>query len=364
MKTNIKKAVVLLALIMSAVILPKQASAQQANVSFQLFYDQLSPYGQWVDYPNYGYVWIPDAEADFAPYATRGHWILTEYGWTWVSDYNWGWAPFHYGRWNYDDYYGWFWIPDNEWGPAWVTWRRANGYYGWAPMGYGISISISFGRRYDSYHDHWYFVRDRYFGRSDISRYYVNRNQHDNIIRNSSVINNTYNDRRRQTTYVSGPDRTEVQRFTGRKVSPVTIQENNRPGQTLSNGRLQIYRPQVSKSNEMGQIPAPSRVVDLKEVKRPSERKATTQPWNIRQQNDYNKVQQMDQRQQQQQQKQQQDQQQRKQQDQQQQMQQMDQRQQQQKQQQDQRQRKQQDQQQQMQQMDQRQQQQKQQQDQ
>ena len=123
-----------------------RASAQQPDVSFQVFYDQLSPYGQWIDYPNYGYVWIPDAGSDFAPYSTRGHWIITDYGFTWVSDYDWGWAPFHYGRWDYDNYYGWFWIPDNEWGPAWVSWRRADGYYGWEPMGPGISINISFGQ--------------------------------------------------------------------------------------------------------------------------------------------------------------------------------------------------------------------------
>ncbi len=65
---------------------------------------------------------------------------MTEYGWTWLSDYPWGWAPFHYGRWDFDNSFGWFWIPGNEWGPAWVTWRRANGYYGWAPMSPGINL--------------------------------------------------------------------------------------------------------------------------------------------------------------------------------------------------------------------------------
>src|SRR5580658_10431559 len=42
-------------------------------VSTQVFYDQLSPYGQWVNYPNYGYVWIPSAGIDFSPYSTEGH---------------------------------------------------------------------------------------------------------------------------------------------------------------------------------------------------------------------------------------------------------------------------------------------------
>ena len=172
MKSNFKVLVIFLGLLMSSVIFTKKASAQEPNVSFQVFYDQLSPYGQWVDYPNYGYVWIPDAGPDFSPYSSGGHWIMTDYGWTWVSDYNWGWAPFHYGRWDYDNYYGWFWVPDNEWGPAWVIWRRANGYYGWEPMEPGISISASFGRDYDNHYDRWIFVRDRYIDRSDINRYY------------------------------------------------------------------------------------------------------------------------------------------------------------------------------------------------
>ena len=283
MKRNIKRLVILLMLVTSSVIFPKQVSSQQNNVSFQVFYDQLSPYGQWVDYPKYGYVWMPDAGPDFVPYSTEGHWILTNYGWTWVSNYEWGWAPFHYGRWDYDNYYGWLWIPDNEWGPSWVNWRRAEGYYGWSPMEPGISISISFGSPYNSNNDHWLFVRDRDFERSDINRYYVNRTDHDRIVRNSTVINTTYIDNSRHTTYVSGPARADVQKVTGRKINPVAIRENSRPGQQMNNGQLQIYRPQVNKSNSKEY--KPSRVTNLKDVKRPAERKMTTQPGNISPQN-------------------------------------------------------------------------------
>src|SRR5688572_5624845 len=82
------------------------------DVSYQTFYDELSPYGRWVEYPGQGYVWVPDAGDDFRPYSTNGHWVWTDnYEWMWVSDYDWGWAPFHYGRWDYDDYYGWYWVP-------------------------------------------------------------------------------------------------------------------------------------------------------------------------------------------------------------------------------------------------------------
>ena len=83
---------------------PSNTVASQAGnqVNFQLFYDELSPYGSWIDYPSYGYVWIPLVDPGFVPYKTMGHWINTDAGWTWISDYNWGWAAFHYGRWGFD----------------------------------------------------------------------------------------------------------------------------------------------------------------------------------------------------------------------------------------------------------------------
>jgi hypothetical protein len=253
-------------------ILPQEASGQQAAVSFQLFYDNLSPYGMWVDYPDYGYVWIPNADPEFSPYATAGYWVFTDEGWTWVSDYPWGWAAFHYGRWDYDDYYGWFWIPDNEWGPAWVSWRRSPGYYGWAPLRPGVSITLAFGREYQERNERWIFVGDGDFGRPDISRHYVNRSNNVTIINNSTVIVNTRKDDKRNATYITGPDRDDVQRVTHTSVSPVAIRENDRPGQHLSNGELQIYRPQVQKRGDNGQNPAPSKVMKLNDVRPATER--------------------------------------------------------------------------------------------
>jgi hypothetical protein len=46
-------------------------AAPVEEVSYQSFYDQLSPYGNWVNYPGYGYVWSPNAGPDFQPYATN-----------------------------------------------------------------------------------------------------------------------------------------------------------------------------------------------------------------------------------------------------------------------------------------------------
>ena len=282
MKTNFRILGVLLVLLTSFTLFPKTTKAQQDYVSFQVFYDELSPYGQWIDYPQYGYAWLPDVNNDFMPYSTNGQWIFTDYGWTWASGYEWGWAPFHYGRWDYDTYYGWLWVPDYEWGPSWVTWRSASGYYGWQPMRPGISISFSFGNEYyNSYNDHWMFVRDRDFQRPNVSRYDLDQPQRDRIIRKSTVINNTYMDNRRNTTYISGPGRNDVQRSTGKRVNSVTIQENTRPGQDLSNGKLRIYRPQVRNNNDQGKKPAPERITNMEQVRRPAGRSGTNQQRNV-----------------------------------------------------------------------------------
>ncbi len=277
MKASTKFLTLLLVIVLSSILMSNKASAQQYDISYQVFYDQLSPYGQWMENPAYGYVWIPDAGSNFVPYSTAGHWIMTEYGWTWVSDYDWGWAPFHYGRWDYDDYMGWFWVPDTEWGPSWVVWRRAEGYYGWAPMQPGISIDVYSERNYNMQNEHWMFVRDRDFQRSNLNHYYADRSVSQRIIVNSTVINNTYIDNSRHTTYMSGPSSNDVQRNTGRRVSRVAIQEYNKPGQRLNKGQLQIYRPQVVKNSENGRRPAPSRIVDKKDVKQHPGRNSSTQ---------------------------------------------------------------------------------------
>jgi hypothetical protein len=105
--------------------------------AYDQFQTALAPYGAWDYDSSYGNVWSPSVSivgGGFSPYATRGHWVMSEYGWTWVSDWNWGWAPFHYGRWITRAGRGWSWVPGTMWGPAWVSWRSGNGYVGWSPL--------------------------------------------------------------------------------------------------------------------------------------------------------------------------------------------------------------------------------------
>ncbi len=105
-----------------------------ASIDVSYFYEQLSPYGDWVETPSYGWVWSPRYVAvEWRPY-TLGHWVYTDdEGWLWVSDEEWGWAAYHYGRW-YLTSGRWYWVPGRDWSPAWVSWRSGGGYIGWAPL--------------------------------------------------------------------------------------------------------------------------------------------------------------------------------------------------------------------------------------
>ena len=245
----------------------QKASAQQATVSLQLFYDELSPHGRWVNYPQRGYVWMPYADAGFSPYGTRGHWVFTEYGWTWVSDYSWGWAPFHYGRWDRDDRYGWFWKPDTHWGPAWVNWRRGNGYYGWEPMEPGENAGGGYHGRNFNRNERWLFVKDRDVARPDVNNYYINRSNNVTIIKNSTVINNTQINNNTKVRYVNGPKKEDVQKSSGQPVNQVKVRAADKPGQTTNKNELQIYKPKVVDKNSDGKKPEPAKITPLKNQK-------------------------------------------------------------------------------------------------
>jgi len=105
--------------------------------------EELSNNGRWANDPQYGQVWIPNADPDWAPYR-NGRWSYIDYyGWSWVSYDPWGWAPYHYGRW-YQGPYGWAWYPGpvaarNYWRPALV------GFFGWGSPGFGTTMSFGFG---------------------------------------------------------------------------------------------------------------------------------------------------------------------------------------------------------------------------
>jgi hypothetical protein len=227
---------------------PAPAPQPVMDVSYQSFYDQLSPYGNWINYPGYGYVWMPNAGPDFRPYGTNGNWIYTDAGWTWASNYNWGWAPFHYGRWFFENGYGWMWVPGNEWAPAWVSWRGGGDYYGWAPLGPRISVEVAM-NSYNPPAYYWNFVPRQYMGNPGWYNYHVHENRNVTIINNTTIINNYSGTNRNRYAYAPGPDPNEVRRVSGNNFNQVQIREANTPGERISGSQYVIYHPRVSNSN-------------------------------------------------------------------------------------------------------------------
>lgn len=247
------------------------------QVTVEVFYTELSPYGRWMDYPPYGYVWLPDVPRGFSPYATQGHWVYTSFGWTWYSYYAWGWAPFHYGRWHFDAMYGWMWFPDTIWGPAWVVWRHGGGYSGWAPLGIGITVQAVIGGHYIVPHDHWIFVRDRDLPQRHIHQYRVERSQNPDLIKRAPIPPRVREEQR--IAYMPGPDKAEIEQISNRRVNEVEIEERNSPGATtLRKDRLIVYKPEFRKGAPGEAKPAPESVYKPDEIERPSERRGRTRP--------------------------------------------------------------------------------------
>jgi len=247
-------AAALASLLLSAPI-HKAMAQTAAAVSFQVFYDNLSPYGKWIQDAGYGYVWVPSQQG-FRPYFSNGYWVMTEYGSTWVSTYPWGWAPFHYGRWTFDDFYGWVWIPGTDWGPAWVVWLSGGDYYGWSPMQPGGRINIVMSPGYYTPADWWVFIPRTALLNPAFSHSYKGAGNNTNILKTTSVINNT--EVNNGITYVTGPRASEFARATNQHAAIYDIKSAGKPGKMMvTKNEISLYRPLIAVNNNVNK-PAPA----------------------------------------------------------------------------------------------------------
>ena len=213
--------------------------------SFNLFFDALAPFGNWISMPDYGYAWQPtDVGPNWRPY-TSGQWVWTDYGWTWVSYEPWGWAPYHYGRWVFTDDYGWVWIPGTVWAPAWVTWYTGSGYIGWAPLppdnNFFLQIGIGpIGFNYYTRPSYCVFVPTNSFLYSNINSVVIPQSQNITIIKNTTNINNITSVNNRVIN--NGPGMSIVERATGVRVQKVHVEERNIDPHTVTKGGANINK--------------------------------------------------------------------------------------------------------------------------
>ncbi|MCL6622160.1 MAG: hypothetical protein K6T55_08675 [Syntrophobacterales bacterium] len=131
-------------LLLLAGITGMPSAARAGTEDAAIFYEELTQYGNWVDYEEYGPVWYPtQVEEDWRPYV-NGRWVPTKHGYIFETEEPWGWATYHYGNWMPTEGYGWVWVPGRTWYPSTVTWRNTPetavgsavdaAYIGWAPI--------------------------------------------------------------------------------------------------------------------------------------------------------------------------------------------------------------------------------------
>ena len=218
----------------------ENAAAQTPNeayVSYDDFYQDLSSFGQWIEDPQYGYVWSPNVDGSFRPYYTNGYWAMTEYGNTWVSQYQWGWACFHYGRWVYDNYYGWLWIPGSNWGPAWVSWRYGDGFYGWAPL----SPDYADGVDYSCPNNWWVFIPPQYLYTGNYYHYWNGPRDNSGILTNTTFVRNMFVNN--NVTYLTGPRAREVEAITHQPVQVFHLANSKSFNSRVHDNIVKLYHP-------------------------------------------------------------------------------------------------------------------------
>jgi hypothetical protein len=201
-----------------------EPAPREAIVTYE---EDLRPYGQWVETPEYGRCWTPrERPSGWRPY-TVGHWVNTSDGWCWNSEgpeEQWGVVTYHYGRWYEHPRHGWLWVPGTTWAPAWVAWREGGGYSGWAPLPPTVVVRDRVDAVYiDRYvpADRYVYVESRYVGEPRVYSHVVRNDvtivRQTTNITNITVINNRVVNR--------GVEVAHVERSAGRRYETVRVEE-------------------------------------------------------------------------------------------------------------------------------------------
>ncbi|MGC3992497.1 MAG: hypothetical protein QM796_22910 [Chthoniobacteraceae bacterium] len=232
----------------------------KAEVSVGFFYDNLSPYGDWVSTDDYGYCWRPsNVSDDWRPYQD-GYWAYTDDGWTWVSYEDYGGIVYHYGRWVDLDDEGWVWVPGTQWAPAWVSWRSNDDYVGWAPLPpeAHFSATVGFGFGVDAQFDigpsYYNFCPVGHFGDPDLRTVIVNKQENTTIINNTTNITNINITKVNKTVYNGGPSFATISQRTAHPIQRLNLvrQSDVRAGKNFNSqvkgNSLIVAAPQVTRS--------------------------------------------------------------------------------------------------------------------
>lgn len=249
------------------------------TVSFQSFYDVLSPMGEWIQITKDDidedlsdgegqsfsarsedevlFIWKPDTEKDWKPYSV-GKWEYTDHGWLWVSGDNWGNSTYNYGRWWNSPKFGWVWLPGYTWAPAWVKFKVSNddNYISWVALTPKAKWDSEKGITGDNYRysnkaSDWVVVDNMTFT-GDIST---------SKLQPEVKVNSILSDSREITDIrtsedmiiTGGPDVNRIEEKTGKKMKRKRLRFGRDKGKTIiGNDDVTVFKEQFRKYDGKG----------------------------------------------------------------------------------------------------------------
>ncbi len=248
------------------------------TVSFQSFYDILSPMGEWIQIPKgdlkddlndgsgQGYsslynpaedeellfIWRPaGVSSDWRPY-TYGRWEFTDRGWLWVSAESWGWTTCHYGRWWHSGNFGWVWLPGYVWAPSWVRWRVTDDHIGWVPLSPKAQWNIETGitevnYRYKNNDADWVFVQKTNFVNDLNSSSVINPGMNSSLIAKSTKITNIKAEN--DMVVNNGPDVKDIEKRTGKTIQKKSVNFTREHGSPqIGENSITVYKGDFKKN--------------------------------------------------------------------------------------------------------------------
>lgn len=217
------------------------------TVSFQSFYDVLSPMGEWIQITKddidddlsdgegegmnnfmsnylsqeFLFIWKPAINNNWKPYQ-NGKWEYSDHGWLWVSSDKWGNSTYNYGRWWNSPKYGWVWLPGYTWAPAWVKWKVTNDdkYVGWVALSPKAKWNSEKGitdetYKYKNKDNEWVFVVNNSFAGDITSGNIVKQDENTSLVNNSTSITDIKVEDDKIVN--KGPDVNRMEEKTGKK---------------------------------------------------------------------------------------------------------------------------------------------------
>lgn len=211
---------------------------------------------------NKDVIWRPNGvEADWNPYS-YGIWRYTSSGWMWISYYDFGWTTCHYGRWWWSPVYGWVWSPGYIWAPAWTSWCYNEDYIGWEPLSPRVHHRHHHGEHGEhheyypvsgvhTFHERWTIVGKRDFDKSITKKIVLAPDQNYAIVTKAKIVNDVTISPGGRVTNV-GPNITDIEKETGRKVSTVNVEKFNKNNKKYVKDDNAVIDKKVKEFNNTG----------------------------------------------------------------------------------------------------------------